>query len=780
VIERSRTIAGAFAGKLLADLGASVLLVEPPQGHPLRGRPRPGPSGGLDAPAPLFEFLNGSKTWLREEHAAPLVGDIHILEAEQALTAAELGTVPHGSVLLAITPWGLTGPWAATSRPWTEFTLQAESGSLSARGTPGREPVMAGGSQPLWVAGCAGAAAALAATRTGRGTVIDLSLLDATTYTTNLFADAAAAIRGDVRTPETPLPPRQRLLPSVEQAADGWVGFNLASAQNLQDFLILIERFDWLISEEMLTHEARYARAAEFSAAVTAWTSTRTVREIIERAREFRIPVAPVHSGQTVTEDAQQVARRFFIDSPGGRFRHPAVPVLIDGRRPSPPRGPEGIPLGRSVTRSPATPPPTGPALPGDPVAAEATMPLAGLRVIELTTWWVGPLIGTFLGSLGADVIKVESPGHVDGARMVGGTVSTADQWWERSPYVLGINHNKRGITLDITRPEGRSALVGLLARADVLVENFAPRVMERAGLDWDSVHAVNPRLVMVRLPAFGSTGPMAAMTGFAQTVEQYSGLCWATGYSDGPPLNPGGPPDPMAGFNAVVGLLAALRLRDRTGRGHLVESVLSEAALTMTAEQVIEWTAAGTLIERDGNRTPGCAPQGVFACRGEERWLALSISSDEQWRALRGFCGIGRWHTDASLEAQTGRAAQQGELEKELGEWTSTRDVDDLVPQLLHRGIPAARVADKRFVHDHEQMRARGFFETINHPVAGSITVPVLPFRWSGHEHWSRTPAPLVGQHNDEILAGELGLKPEQLAAMAHEHIIGTRPDGL
>jgi crotonobetainyl-CoA:carnitine CoA-transferase CaiB-like acyl-CoA transferase len=769
VLEVSMTIAGAYAGKLFADLGADVVVTEPPGGHPLRERDTRG------GDAPLFAFLAAGKsattrTWTDLADEA----DVLIIETADLPDRALLDRLAERIVVVAITPWGLSGPWAESGRPWTEFTLQAEAGSLSNRGDPMSYPLALGGSETLWVAGSFAATAALGALagaeRDGIGELVDMSLLEVTTYAATLFADVAATLSEAMRASSSV---RRLLLPSVEPAADGWVGFNLASAQNLEDFLVLIDRPDWLSDEDIQTHQGRYRRSAEFSAAVHAWTKRHTVAEIVEAASMFRIPCSPVHNAATILDDAQVTARGFYVEDASGRFRQPSVPFLFDGVRPpstrpvTEPGRDAGFARRTNQHQRSAPEPVVGP------------LPLAGLRVIDFGNWWVGSLVGTVLGSLGADVIKIESTRRVDGARMLGGTITDKPDWWEYGWVNLGTNHNKRDVTLDLTQPEGRELIERLIADADVLLENYAPRVLDNAGLDWAGVAALNPRIVMLRMPAFGLSGPRREMVGYAQTVEQYSGMCWRTGYPDGPPLNPSGPADPMGGSNATFALLAALRHRERTGRGMLVEAPLVEAALTMTAEQVVEWTANNTLLERDGNHTRWHAPQGVYAGSGTEQWLAVSVVIDEQWQALVAYTGIAGWE-DPALATATGRWAQRYRLDADLSAWAAGRDVAATAEDLLALGVPAAHVVDQRYVHRHPQIATRGYFEDIDHPVHGRIPIPVLPFRFGRVPRWSQLPPPTVGEHNEEVLEKELGLSRQRIRELADHGVIGNRPAGL
>lgn len=343
------------------------------------------------------------------------------------------------------------------------------------------------------------------------------------------------------------------------------------------------------------------------------------------------------------------------------------------------------------------------------------------------------------------------------------------------------LNAGKRGVTLDLADSRGLALFRDLAARADVVIENFSPRVLDNLGLRYADLAQANPGLVMVRMPAFGLDGPWRERVGFAQTMEQISGLAWVTGYADGPPVIPRGPCDPLAGMHAVLALLVALEHRRRTGEGQLVESTMVEAVLNATADQVLEWQAYGTLLGRDGNHAPEAAPQNLYGCRGDERWLALAVVTDGQWDALVELLGRPAWATDPNLTTVAGRRAAQERIDAGLARWCAARDRDALVEALLACGIPAAPVLPARDAAANPQLRARGFFEAVTHPVTGTYELPGLPMRFSRLERrWYRSPAPTLGQHNDAVLRDLLGLGDEAVAALRAAGVIGERPAGL
>jgi crotonobetainyl-CoA:carnitine CoA-transferase CaiB-like acyl-CoA transferase len=281
-------------------------------------------------------------------------------------------------------------------------------------------------------------------------------------------------------------------------------------------------------------------------------------------------------------------------------------------------------------------------------------------------------------------------------------------------------------------------------------------------------------------MPAFGLTGPWRDRVGFAQTMEQMTGLAWLTGHADDQPRIQRGPCDPLAGMHAAFATLIALGERDATGEGHLLECTMVEGALNAAAEQIVESSAYGNVMQREGNRSPWAAPQGLYACRGDEQWLALSVTSDAQWGALVGLLENPTWATDASFDHHTGRRAAHDRIDENLRSWTANRDLASTVEALLACGVPAAAVVDPRTTHTHPQLTARGFYEPLVHPVAGTHPVATVPFRYRSVESWLRAPAPSLGQHNREILTGVLGLGDAEVDALEAEGVIGTRPRGL
>ncbi len=794
VIDFSTGIAGAYCTKLLADGRADVIKVEPPGGDPLRRWTVAEVDLGGDDGA-LFQFLNASKRSLvgrpEDPEVLSLVAGADLVVdsfAPRSFDAPGLCERFPGLVGLSITPFGRAGPYA--DRPASEFTIQAESGSIGTRGLASQPPLMAGGNTTFYVGGTFAAVAALAALRrarrTGQGEHVDFSLLEVMCVAANVYSDLMYSLAGR---PEIKGPARTVEIPSIEPTRDGWVGFNTNSRQQYTDFLLLIERPDLLEDRELATIAGRWRRMDEWNAAVRAFTTRHTTAEIVERASLLRIPVAPVNDGRSVLEHPQFRARGVFVPNPGGDFLQPRPPYRVDGNgmgeggpRPFEPAPRLGEHAGRIEPRARGGAPGLPPSRARDP-----ELPLRGIRVLDATAWWAGPSACQMLATLGADVIHLEAVRKPDGMRMAGGAfLATAKEWWEWSGIFLAANLNKRGLTLDLGEPRGLELCRRLLAECDVFVENFSPRVVESFGLDWKAVREINPRLVMVRMPAFGLDGPWRDNVGFAQTMEQMTGLAWLTGHVDDQPRIQRGPCDPLSGMHAAFAALLGLFEREATGEGHLFECTMVEGALNAAAEQHIEYTAYGHVMQRQGNRAPEAAPQGLYACRGHElggreRWLALSVASDAQWQALVDLLGRPAWALAPALLTRAGRREAHDRIDAELARWAAGQELAAAVEALVARGIPAAPVFDGRLAPTHPQMAARGFFELFDHPVVGRHPVATVPFRYATQRRgWIRSPAPAIGQHSREILTGILGLGPAELDRLEADGVIGTRPAGV
>lgn len=756
VVELATEISGPYAAKLFADLGAEVIKIEAPEGDPLR-RWGPFPGGVADPErGGLFHYLNAGKSWATLDlaraddlaAARALIAGAHVLVENLAPGALEgwglggdaLSGLNPNLVLLRVSAFGRCGPWRQRSA--TPLTLQAASGWVSAR-DPDRPPVQVGARIAEYVAGVYGALGVLTALRlppAGRVREVDVSALEA------LLSTLPYPMLMAQRMKMLGLPPNLRSAPmlGVVRAADGWVGINCLTGQHWLDVCAMLGLPEY--GEHQIAIMMGGPERDEFFGKAEPLLARQTVAEIVELGQALRIPTSPVNDGATVLDCPQYAERGFFVQAggPGWSFRRPG-PAFRFSKTPVAQPGPaprRGMPPGRwaADARSPGT--------------TEGSQPFSGLKVLDLTTFWAGAYLTCYLGAFGADVVKVESIQRPDGHRYSGAFAYEGDDWYERSPIWQGTNLNKRDLTLDLTSERGLDIARRLAADADVVVENFSPRVVEQFGLDYDALAALNPAVIAVRMPGYGLRGPWRDYVGWALNFEQTSGMSAVTGYPDGPPCNPQGPADPIVGVHAAVALLAALEHRRRTGEGQLIEIAQIEVAACVAADPVIEYSMTGIVPPRRGNRRRGYL-QGVYPTAEDGVWVALSLPDE------------GRLDHDAFDELVAG--------------WTRTQTAAVVVKSLQEQRIPAERVITGDRMYDGDliggQLDARGYYEEFVHPVTGPHRYPGWPLRITpGPARHHRSAPPTLGQHNDEILAG-LGLSADEIAMLRSERVIGERP---
>ncbi len=787
MVDLSDDLAGSYCTKLLADAGADVLKVEPPSGHPLRIWSRSGSLGrDGDPDGVLFRFLAAGQRSVTADlddsadHGRVLellaASDIVVSSARadqldaRGLRFAEVHAVNPQLTMVSLTPFGLEGP--RSGQPANDFLLQALSGSLHNHGSRRRDPLVVGGGLGEWIAGAYGAAGALAALarlrRTGGGELVDVSTLEALAVTLVCYPSVSASVPGGVRRRAT-----VEMVPGIEPCKDGFVGLTTLTAQQWHDLLAMIDHPELIDNAELDSARARVAHEAELRPVIHGWTEQHQVAEIVERAAAFRVPAAPVLNGETLPHFEPLAAAGLFTSNPRGGFSHPRPPFLSTATeaRPVPPAPNVG-----EHTAMPFRSGRTGP--PADRSGEHGCPPLEGVRVLDVTAFWAGPSATQYLGALGADVIKVESIQRPDPMRFNVGVSPKTERWWEQGYLFLSANLNKRGITLNLGDGRARELFLRLAALSDVVVENFTPRVMTNFKLTYDDIREVRPDVVMVSMPGWGMEGPWRDRPGFATTMEQASGMAFVTGYDDGPPMAPG-LCDPLAGVHGAFAVLAALEERRDRGLGQHIEVPMIDLAVNVSAEQILEFEAYGELMTRTGNRCPQAAPQGVYACAGADEWLALSVTTEEQWTALCEAIGVHTWATDSDLATIDQRLAAHDRIDEEIGGWCAQRALAAALDALGAAG--AQPVVPAYAIDEDQQMQARGFWEPVTHPVVGEHRYPGWPMHLSGSPGgWYRSPAPLLGQHNEEVLNGLLGLGADEIADLRQAGVIGDRPLGL
>jgi benzylsuccinate CoA-transferase BbsF subunit len=400
-------------------------------------------------------------------------------------------------------------------------------------------------------------------------------------------------------------------------------------------------------------------------------------------------------------------------------------------------------------------------------------MRLAGLRVLDFCWVGAGAFVTRILADLGAEVIKVESRTHPDNLRLSGPHKPGARPL-EGSGYFASRNTSKKSIALNMSHPQARQIALRLASRCSIVSNNFRPGVMEKWGLGYAEVAAVNPSVIYLAMPMQGSRGPHRDYIGFGSTIAALCGLTNMAGLPGRAPIGTGTHyPDhvPSPG-HALVAILAAALHRARTGEGQHIELAQIESTVNVLGPAVLAWSATGRLPQVDGNRRRGAVPRGVFPCAGEDAWCAIEVSSDRAWQGLVAALGAPEWMRADTLATLAGREVQQEMIERRLGQETRRLPCAELVRRLQAHGVAAAKVATSADVTDDPQLRARGYWHSVAHAEMGRVLVNLPPFRAVGEERGAPAAPPLLGEHTVEVASELLGLDAAECRRMMDEKV--------
>ena len=799
---------GALAGKMLADLGADVVRVEPPEGSALRRLP-PFADGVADPERALawwayaagtrsvvldLEDADGRARFLDLARAADF-----LLEALPPGTLERLGLgwsalqrVNPRLVLTSISPFGQSGPHRGWRAP--ELVIQAMGGMLHPVGDPDRPPVRVGGSQ----ASCQAAGQAVLGTlvahfervRTGRGRWVDAAAQHALSIAL-LSETAMPALHGvtparegsAVRTSGF----RRRIL---FRAKDGFVALTVGGGALAGAMMTSLVKWmaeegtapDFMRERDWGAWDNAYLIAAgprgqedidRVSEAIAAFAATRTKAELYDAALARGLLIAPVADMADLATDRQLAAREFFVPVPELRVRRAVrVPgpwarlsvTPLDPPRSAPRLGAHTAEvLAEWKTAGPSAEPPREPTA----EVRDSGRPFAGLRVVDFAWVATGPLTGRLLAEYGADVIRLESAKRLDPGR-------TLTPWADgksgpnRSQGFANYNAGKRSVALDLAKPEARDLARRLIATADVVVESFSAGTTARWGLDWATLSREHPGLVYLSSCQQGQTGPHAHYRGYGSLAAALGGFYSVTGWPDREPaMIYGAYTDFVAHHFASAAVLAALDHRRRTGQGQHIDLSQLEASLHFLGPEILEYTVNGRVPRSSGNADAVMAPHGVYPCAPEdgERWCAIACEDDAQWRALVDAMGRPPWATDPRLATAAGRKAQEATLDARLAQWTAAQSASGLADRLQAAGVAAGPVQSCADLHRDPGLAARRAFAWVEHPEMGRTPYETWAFRMGDDTAPRR--APLLGEHTHEVLTQVLRLSPDEIARL-------------
>jgi crotonobetainyl-CoA:carnitine CoA-transferase CaiB-like acyl-CoA transferase len=807
VVEVGDFVAAPYCGRLLAGLGAEVIKVEPPAGDRARHH---GPFPG-DRPHPersgLFLALNGGKRGVVLDLDSPegrgqletLLERADVLvESLPAERLEALGLTPEataarwpGLVHVSITTFGRRGP---RSR-FRGHALQAGAAGAASLtiGEPGRPPLPLPLSQADYQGGVNGAIGALLALahreRTGRGQHVDVSTADVIAFYGGITSwmytaqgipwrrEGHRASRSGGYYPYTILPCR-----------DGYVCLITRSGRPWKRFLEAMGEPAWS-QEPRYRDRARMGREYpdEVDALLSPWLRARSREELLGIFLERGIPFAVVRDAAGVAACPQLRARGFFValDHPeAGRLRYPGAPWRLSR---TPWRAGRAPLLGEHTAAVLASPgPPRGARQPaGEGRSSPTRRPLEGVRVVDLGWVAVGPVLSSLLADFGAEVIKVESGRRLDYCRLIPTPVREEEPHEEALaarreeidavPLFHNYNRGKLGVTLNLRHPGAAPVLKRLVARADVVVENFSPRVLRELGLDYPALRAVKPDLVMISCSAAGQDGPWSDLKTFAPSLSSLAGLEALIGYPGERVLGELtlGYADPSNAHHGALAVLAALRHRDRTGEGQHIDMSQLEATAGLGVEALMDWEMNARAWGPQGSRHASMAPHGHYPCLGEDAWVAIACEDDGAWARLVGAIGEPSWARDPGLATLAGRQARLPDLDRRLGEWTRRRPAWEATETLQRAGVAAFPVLGLEEQAKDPHFLARGLVAYPVHPRVGRVAVYAQPIKLSDTPGEVRATAPALGEHNARVFRDLLGLTRAEIRHLEADGVI-------
>jgi crotonobetainyl-CoA:carnitine CoA-transferase CaiB-like acyl-CoA transferase len=774
---------------MFGDHGCDVVKVEAPGGDATRLR---GPfEGGQADPerSGLFLALHTNKrgicldleTIAGRDALGPLLDWaellVHDLRPGQAdaygLSPVSLEARWPGLVTLSITPFGAVGPYAEWQA--TELTVSSGGGWANlcpaATARPELPPLKVYGHQCALMSGIAAATAAMAAVsaarRSGVGEFIDFS---EQAYTASVLENAVPqyTYQGVVATrygtrlliPWGIFECRDRPLFIACMEQDQW--------DRLVDFM---GRPDWATIDLFGTQRGRGENYDVLHNFLQEWLADRDCFETYHAMQAHRICAAPVLDPEAMAESPHLQERGFFAEvehARAGVLPYLAPVPVVDGRR-QPIRRAAPL-LGEHDAEV------LGGELPRrveGGASGVAGRPLSGLRVIDLTWAWAGPFCAMNLAHLGAEVIRFESAGRPDLYRRLPVHPPGIDRTLNTTGMFNQWNQGKKSVALDLSKPRGVELLRAAIAKADVVIENFATGVMERLGLGYRELAAHNPRLIMASISGYGQTGPYANYMGYGPAIPPLTGIAAGNGFVGGGPTEIGiSMPDPTAGITAALQVCAALEERHATGRGGHVDISLWEATAAFAIEGWMDHAMNGKQPEPQGSRDPWMAPHGFFPTAGEDDWVAISVRSDEEWQTLCGALAP-ELGADARFTRLADRKRNEDALEDELSRRTRERDRWEWTRTLQGLGLAVFPAYTAEDIVEDPHHDARGFIEQLPHPEVGERKHAGIPYILRRRPNGVASAAPALGQHSDEVLSDLLGLSAEEIAALHADEVL-------
>ena len=781
VVDIGGTIATGYAAKLYADYGARVVNVEPENGFATR---QVGPflANGDSA---LHGYLHANKEHVVEansllDHPAIAAADLVLLDPNTL--PSPLSVEDFNTNVCAISWFGLNGPYAKYQA--TDQAIYALIGLMQGVGKPGEPPIIQTGYHAQILGGVSAFNGSLGYLF-GQRDKTSAFLLDASILEANLCLTELGAIASFN---DMPLPQRMginRFAPTyplgIWPCKDGWLGVTVLNPGQWLAFCELLGLPDLAVNPEYQSSMARLNAAHIIEPRILEALSNKSAEDLFYQGQDQRIPLARVPTMAELFSVDQYRERQVFSEftSDGIQFEGPSCPFRL---METPPK------MGGEVSRLGAdnalwdhgTSQDFGPNSSGFSSGIDKTSPppapLEGVTIVDLSMGWAGPLATRNLADLGAKVIKVESCTRFDWFRSW-----EASQEWidnngaEKAHNFIYVNRQKLGVTIDFESKSGRDLLLELVKGADAVVDNYPTGVLEKLNLDYHVMRKVKPDIVMLSMPAFGRTGPWAKFRAYGSTVEQAAGLPHLQGEEADPPtMLHVAFGDAVSGLYGTAALLTALRHKKKTGVGQFVDLSQAECMLPHAIHGILCQSVNGHAPARQGNHASDYFVHQVFPCKGRDQWILIQIKSEAEWESVMDM--IPTLRSFSCLEPME-RRAKFIEIEAVIGEWTSTRSAKDLMAALQAVCVPAAILNDVADLMEDPHLVSRGYMQFLSRAFVGEQPHPSAPWRFGDAPIRISSSAPTLGQHNQDILGGLLGLSNGQIASLSRDGIIGNKP---
>ncbi len=790
VVECGEGVAAAFATKLMADLGADVIKVEPPEGDWTR---RYGPFHDNQPDAEksgLFIYLNANKRGVTldlsrqkdRDALRSLLANADLLVHNVApsrrdamgLASAKLSADFPQLIVAGISPFGDTGPY----RNWNAYELNVANAGGWAFLSPGASefpelpPLKAFGHQGDYQGGLHACIAGLAAyyyrLDSGKGQVVEVSQQEciAAMLEMNLMHYTYAG-RETSRLGTRVIGPWK-----IMDTTDGHILVVCVEEDQWRRLVEFMGDPEWAREEIFQDRLARGRSADALVALMQEWISGWKTQDLYHEAQRRRIPFAAVNEMKDLYANEHLAERGFFVEleQPGlGRIKLPGAPSKYASgwsiRTPAPRLGQHNRELlddeksaRVSVSQSRQTGAPRTP----------RELPLAGIRVLDFTWAWAGPFCTMQLAHLGAEVIRVETEKRICVTRAV---PPFADDVAgpNRAGYYNQYNQGKRSITLDLSKPEAIAVALEMARHCDVVTDNFAAGVMDRLGLGYERIRARRPDIVMLSMSGYGQTGPLKSYVSYGPPAAASAGFFSLSGYEGHGPSEIGiSYADPNAGIFGAVAVMMALLHRKRTGRGQYIDQSQLETALALLPEGLMDYALNGTQPKRSGNRHRWMAPHNCYKAAGDDdKWVSIAVGTESEWRALCEVIGQPALASDPRFRDAASRKKNEDALDDIITRWTRTRDRWDLTRELQHAGVAAFPSMSNKDLATDEHLRERGYLVEMEHPIVGRRIHMGIPWTMSGTPCRVRSAAPLRGADTESVLHELLGYSADRIAKL-------------